>query len=116
MAVVGRDCDRADAADSRSSTFSANATMRFAIPSKTSVTLTMALLARRLSRPAIAIKAYVLLAPRDRGSCKRKMYAIVYPATGSPNISGPDGFPHGSASHDKVRMHVRRNKEYVAGD
>lgn len=48
MAEVGR--------DSRS-TFSANAVIRFAIPWKTSVTLTMALVALRQSRPTMAISA-----------------------------------------------------------
>lgn len=62
-----------DMADSFSSTFSAKVTIRFAMASNTSVTFTMALLARRQSRPAMAINAYVLLAPRDRGSCNRKM-------------------------------------------
>jgi hypothetical protein len=41
---------------------------------------------------------------------------MVYPATGSPNISGPDGFPHGNASQDNVLMQVRRSNEYDVGD
>jgi hypothetical protein len=64
MAVVGR--DRVwEAALSRSSTLSASATMRLAISSNAWIILTMALVALRSSRPAIAIKAYVRLAPRD---------------------------------------------------
>ena len=77
MAVTGRDIYWTELALSFSSTFSASDMIRFAMRSKTSITFTMALLARRLSRPAMAIKAYVLFIPRDRGSCKRKMYAIL---------------------------------------
>src|SRR5882757_1600830 len=63
VAVEGRDSEvfwlQIDEADSRASTLSAIATIWFAIVSKTSVTLTMALLTRQLSRPPKAIRAYV---------------------------------------------------------
>lgn len=55
-AVVGREMF-CEAALSRSSTFSAMATMRLAIFSNTSVILTIALVALRQSRPAMAMSA-----------------------------------------------------------
>jgi len=114
---MGRNGDAScGAALSFSRTFSARATMRLAMDSKTSVTFTMALVARSPSRPAMAMSAYVRLAPRERGSCSRKTYAIVYPACASPKNMGPEAFPIGRVSVDKVRMQVRRSNEYVAGD
>lgn len=110
MAVVGRDIF-CEAAFSFSRVRSAIATMRLAMPSKTSVILTKAFVALRQSRPAIAMSAYVRFAPRERGSCRRKTYAIVYPATGSPNIMGPEGLLDGRTSVDNVRMQVRRSRE-----
>lgn len=41
---------------------------------------------------------------------------MVYPATESPNIIGPEGLPMGRVSLERVLIHVRRNWEYVAGE
>ena len=66
-AVSGR-LSRRESPDSRSKTPSASVTILFAMVSKTLVILVIALLARRESRPAKAMRAYVLLCPRARGS------------------------------------------------
>jgi hypothetical protein len=71
IAVTGRETIW-EAALSRSRTPSASLMMRLAMFSNISRILTMAFVALRQSRPAIAIRAYVRLAPRDRGSLRRK--------------------------------------------
>lgn len=56
LAVAGR-CGNAEAALSFSRTFSARDTIQLAMDSNTSVTLTMARVARNPSRPAMAMSA-----------------------------------------------------------
>jgi len=73
---VPEDVDGRDAA-SFSRTWSDIATICWAIFSNSRVTATYAVLTLQLSRPPIAISAYVLLRPRARGSLRRKTYAMV---------------------------------------